>query len=469
MPPLVATAVFIVGIAGLFWLDRDPEVRTSKALWIPTAWLLITASRPVSMWVGMTPSAASGDVYIEGSPIDRAVYICLIAAGLAVVVGRREEAGPILRKNWPILLFFSYAALSILWSDFPYVTFKHWIKGISDVVMVLIVLTESSVTDAIKRLVTRAGFLLLPLSVLFIKYYPALGRTLTRSWAMEWTGVATQKNGLGEICLVFGLGLLWRFRSVYKDREHPLRLGRLVAFVAVFGMAIWLLWLCNSMTSICVLAAASMVMLLCARPAFHDSPALVHVLIVAVLAVTLYALFFQSSGALVGALGRNPTITGRTEDWPKILSIPVSRLVGAGYESFWAGPRLQQVWALLQMNITEAHNGYIEMLLNLGWIGVGLLGVLIAAGYRTVTAALQRDPDYGSLRMAYLVAVLMAGLTEATFRMMSPTWIFFLLTTTAAAAESALETGGGEGLGEYRFELGQETGAAVGEGGLRGY
>ncbi len=42
-------------------------------------------------------------------------------------------------------LFFLYAALSMAWSDYPFVTLKHWIKGIGDVMMVLIVLTEPNI------------------------------------------------------------------------------------------------------------------------------------------------------------------------------------------------------------------------------------------------------------------------------------------------------------------------------------
>jgi exopolysaccharide production protein ExoQ len=435
MPPPVATLIFVIGIAGLFWLDRDPETRVSKAFWIPTAWLLITCSRPVSMWLGMTPAADTASVLFEGSPVDRAVFMVLVVAGLMVVISRREQVKPILRKNWPIVLFFSYAASSMLWSDYPLVTFKHWIKGIGEVLMVLIVLTEPSVSDAIRRLVTRVGFVLLPLSVLFIKYYPELGR-----WYDPWTGtamysgVAIQKNSLGGLCLAIGLGLLWRSRAAYNDREDPARRRRLLALGVVLGMAFWLLWLCNSMTSISGLALASAVMLLSTRPAFRWRPALVHVLVVALLAIPLYALFFQSSGALVEDLGRKPTLSGRTEIWSAVLSVPVSRLVGAGYESFWLGQRLEELWSHFStLHINEAHNGYIEILLNLGWIGVGLLAVIIAVGYRRATAALSWGPDVASLSLAWLLAGVIRGLTEAAFRMLSTSWIFFLLAVMTAS------------------------------------
>jgi O-antigen ligase len=457
----VATLLYIVFIAGVFWLERHPEARVSKALWIPTAYLLITGSRPVSMWLGMSPSGSQVDVYREGSPIDAVAILTLLIAGFTVLVRRIEQVEQVLNNNWPIVLFFSYAALSILWSDYPFVTFKHWIKGTGDVAMVLIVLTEPDVTDAIKRLVTRVGFTLLPLSVLLGKYYPGVGRFVNRSWEMEWTGVATQKNSLGTICLFFGLGLLWCFRSVYNDRGDLSRRRRLVALGTVFGTVIWLLWMCNSLTSICALAMAGVLMLLSRRPIFRRSPLLVHLLVVALLGTSAYALFFQTSGALVQDLGRDSSLSGRDQIWAGVLSVPVNRVVGAGYESFWLGSRLEKVQNVTGQETNEAHNGYIEMYVNLGWVGVFMLAVLIGSGYRKVMGAYCHDPDAGSLRLAFFLATLISAFTEAAFRMLDSKWIFFLLATAALPANAAPDGDGRGGLTEHGLELGQEAGADI--------
>ena len=87
-----------------------------------------------------------------------------------------------LRKNVSILLYFSFCAVSLVWSDFPFIAFKRWIKALGDVEMVLVILTEFGPLGALKRLLTRLGFLLFPLSILFIRYYPDIGRRLTKSW-----------------------------------------------------------------------------------------------------------------------------------------------------------------------------------------------------------------------------------------------------------------------------------------------
>lgn len=457
LTPSVATILFTIGILGFFYLDRGHNARVSKALWLPTIWVMIACSRPVSMWLGMSPTGGSGNIYLQGSPIDRAVWMCLTALGLLILIRRANQIGPILRKNWPIVLFFAFAVSSILWSDYPFVTFKHWIKGVGDVMMVLVVLTEPCVTDAIERLVTRAGFVLLPLSVLFIKYYPSLGRNWSQ-WggAAENTGVALQKNSLGEMCAVLGLGLLWRFRNVFNDREASSRSRRLLALGTVLGMVIWLLHMCNSLTSMTALAMAGGVMLLAKRPAFRRNPALVHIVIVAMLSVCLYALFFQSSKTLVQNLGRTSTLSGRTKIWTIVLSIPDNRLVGTGYETFWVGPRLQKVWSQMDIHINEAHDGYTEMLLNLGWVGVGLLGLLIATGYRNAMRAYRLDPEYSGLMMAFLLNAVITGFTEAAFRMVDPVWTFFLLATIAVPLGIAMEPGREGGSTSYQLELADE-------------
>jgi exopolysaccharide production protein ExoQ len=432
MHPNIASIVFTIGILGLFYCDWDKKHRVSGALWIPIAWLFFCFSRSFTGWLGLGTPENQAVTYVEGSPIDAAVFEILVVLALIVLCTRGGKLGSVLRANWAILVFFVYAGLSIFWSDYSFVTLKHWIKGIGDLMMVLIVLTEPNVSLAVERIFTRLGFVLLPLSVLFIKYYPQVGRRLTLSWTSEPVGVATQKNGLGELCDAFGLVILWRFRTAYNDRKNPHRKRRLLALGAVFAMVVWLLWMCNSMTSICALSMASIVMLLSTRPAFRRRPAWVHLLIVALLAITIYGLFFQSSGGLIASLGRNPTLTGRTEIWEEVVKVNNNRLIGAGYESFWLGSRLQRMWdAFPGLRLNEAHNGYIEILISLGVIGEVLLAILIVMGYRNVIACLRRGPDFGSLRMALFLSAIITGLTEAAFRMMGPPWIIFLLATAA--------------------------------------
>src|ERR1700688_3132363 len=119
MNPTIATLLFSIGVLGLFLLDRDPTVRTSKGLWIAVIWVLIVGSRPVTGWMAAGPVQAmnNADQYLEGSPIDRFVFSGLLVAGIFILVRRRVQLGKLLQNNSAILLFFAYCAVSVLWSD----------------------------------------------------------------------------------------------------------------------------------------------------------------------------------------------------------------------------------------------------------------------------------------------------------------------------------------------------------------
>ena len=82
MMSLIATILTIAVIGALFYLDREREDLTSPALWLPTIWLTIIASRPVSMWLHMDRDVSIQDRFTEGSPLDAGVYGLLMALAL---------------------------------------------------------------------------------------------------------------------------------------------------------------------------------------------------------------------------------------------------------------------------------------------------------------------------------------------------------------------------------------------------
>ena len=83
---------------------------------------------------------------------------------------------------------------------------------------------------------------------------------------------------------------------------------------------------------------------------------------------------------VVEALGRNTTLTGRTEIWDDLFRMDFSPWVGTGFESFWLGERADYMANRYYFHPNQAHNGYIEMYVNLGLIGVGFLVLLMASG-----------------------------------------------------------------------------------------
>jgi exopolysaccharide production protein ExoQ len=428
MVGLIALTGCLLLIWQLFRLNRDKDVRTSAALWIPTFWFFIAASRNVSEWLQYSPGGGSNE-YLEGSPLDRGVLTFVLALGVIVLLGRSNKVLMFLRSNLPIVIFFLYCGISVYWSDFPDVAFKRWFRAMGDVVMVLIVLTDPEWLVAIRRLLERVGFVLLPLSIVFIRYYPQLGRGYSRGGTPTWTGVATDKNALGMLSLLIGLECILRFLEIYRGKKESTRRGPLIAQGLVIAMACYLLWEARSATafSCFFLAGGPMVLTYLFRGARR--PLFVSLMIFGVLGVAISALFLNMGTGMLEDLGRNSTLTGRTEIWQNALSLVQNPLFGMGYESFWVGPRLLKMERLIDQTVNQAHNGYIEVFLNLGWMGIALLMVVLISAYRRVVNALRWMTPGANLRLAYFIVAVTYNFTEAGFKMMHPVWIAFLLVT----------------------------------------
>jgi exopolysaccharide production protein ExoQ len=441
--PHVALLICFLGIAGLFYLDRDTSARPSSALWIPVLWLGITSSRAVSAWFGI---AHPEDVQLEGSPVDRLYFQILLVAGLIVLVRRRNTVIALLKANWPLITYFSYCLLSVFWSEFPDVSFKRWIKAIGDLVMVLIVVTDAEPAAALKHFLSRLGFVLLPTSIVLIKYFGELGRGYTSDGLRMNTGVTTNKNMLGVITFLLLLGALWRVLSLLGNRQEPARRRHLWAQLVLLAIGIQVLVLAHSSTSIACAILGSALMLSTRTPFIKRRPGAVHALVLMILLMGA-TMFFTDRAGVAHALGRQENFSGRTDIWAAVLAAGTNPVLGAGFESFWITPsyrlkfaRCLVGWEHPQM-LNEAHCGYLEVYLELGWVGVSMIVLILISGYWVSVAAFRWDHGVGSLTLAYVVTAAFYSITEAGFRMLFSPWVFLLL---AIVTSRRITAGAGE-------------------------
>jgi hypothetical protein len=185
----------------------------SYGLWVPFIWVAINISRSVGYWfVNGTEAAKSEVVDIsQGSFIDRNTYLFLIIIGLLVLSQRRINWSSILASGRWLWIFYFYLLLSVLWSDYPFISFKRWFKDAGDLIMILIIVSEKDPIEAIRWIFVRCAYLLVPLSVLFIKWYPDIGRYYDHwIWTTCYCGITLGKNQLGLLCMLSGLFLLWQ-------------------------------------------------------------------------------------------------------------------------------------------------------------------------------------------------------------------------------------------------------------------
>lgn len=435
MPPQIATVLVVVGIAGLFWLDRDGSARPSKALWLAVLWVWISGSRPVSALFGMSPPAEIPGQLPQTSAIDQTVAAVLLLWAAMILMARYKKVTGLLKASWPIVLYFSFSLFSLLWSDFPEWGLKRWVRGLGDLAMVLIIVTDIHPTTALRRFLSRVGFVLLPLSVLLIKYYPGVGREFGEYGnEVVNVGVTTNKNTLGALVFVITLGTLWQVLSLLRDKEQPNRTRRLLAQCTLLVFGIDLLFTAHSATAGASFALGALIMLALARPYFRVRPQAVHALLLAILLAGGLTELFGLRDAALNALGRKPDLTGRTEIWETVIPMVPNSIGGAGFETFWCGPRVAKFYALhggISMT-NEAHNGYIEVYLNLGLLGVCLIGLILVQGYGRAVRAFRRDRALGALLVAYVFTAVSYNIGEAGFRILSMPWFFLLLSIVAA-------------------------------------
>jgi O-antigen ligase len=442
MSPSLATVVYALGILGLFYLNRDKSARTSKALWIPVIWFWILGSRAVSIWLGMGSLTPTADELLEGSPTDAVVFGVLLVSGMLVLAHRGRLSVLMMKDHWPIIVYFSYCLMSVAWSDYPDISLKRWIKATGDVIMPLVVFTDAEPVVAVRRLLSRVGFLLLPMSVLLIKYYPYLGR-IYEPWSGEPSniGVTTNKNVLGVSTYILALGAFWQVLRL--RRQAGLRAGskQLLAQCILLGFGIWILSESNSATSTVCFALGCLLMLLTDSQRFRQRPAAVHAVVLTIVLLVGMIKMTGAETALFYALGRRPDLTGRaSEIWPLLIPMAPNTIVGAGFESFWLGPRLQKVWdAFPNLYVNEAHNGYIEVYLNLGAIGVSIIIALLVHAYRRSVAGFRVDPHSASLMLSYVLTAVIYSYTEAGYRMLSFAWSFLLLPILGAGRLAATD------------------------------
>src|SRR5712692_8385454 len=193
LPPQVALLGTLGFVFFLFRRDVREWPNITGALWLPLLWLLLICSRSVSEWLHIFGLPVSVPQSVEeGSPLDAFVYAALCVVGFCVLLKRQVNLAEIFRNNGWLIAFLVYCFISITWSDYPFISFKRWIKGLGHPIMALIVLTESDPAEALTALMKRCAYLIVPVSILFIKYYPELG-----VYYDQWTGIPMNRGIAG--------------------------------------------------------------------------------------------------------------------------------------------------------------------------------------------------------------------------------------------------------------------------------
>src|SRR6266511_1694944 len=100
MPPVLALILTLGFISFLFRRDFREKPDLTWAIWLPTLWIFIIASRPVTQWLQILGLPIPGAVSVEeGSPVDALVFATFLIAGLYVLGKRQLSLAALIRDN----------------------------------------------------------------------------------------------------------------------------------------------------------------------------------------------------------------------------------------------------------------------------------------------------------------------------------------------------------------------------------
>ncbi|HVY84128.1 MAG TPA: O-antigen ligase family protein [Caulobacterales bacterium] len=244
-----------------------------------------------------------------------------------------------------------------------------------------------------------------------------------------WSGLWTHKNTLGGL---MAIGAPIGVAAAIVDAERR-RLWLGVAFGA-------LLLVIESTSKTALLATFLGVATIFAGMFMRRGPmqALIAMTAFGAFVITLAVLMIFAPQALVAVLGRDLTLTGRTDIWESASTYAAQRpWLGYGYYAFWLDPNGPAYWVrqAVRWQVASAHNGWLELMLGAGRFGIALFALqFLVMFWRTLAAWL--DPRAGLWTPAFLLAFGFYTMSESHILQANDLfWIFYV----AAAARLAID------------------------------
>jgi exopolysaccharide production protein ExoQ len=434
MPPRLVLFMCILWIAYVLYWEIQSKPEVSLALWLPTLWMIRCGSRGIDGWF------SPGVVLETDARYDPLFLGVLMAGGIVVLIYRRHTWARLMEYNRLIFLFYGFMVASTVWSIAPGVTAYKLIRPFGDLMMALIVVTERNPKAAIITMFRRCTILLIPLSVVLIRYFPDYGRGLAKHWAPNpWLGVGTHKNTLGQLCLVGIFTITWCYFQSRRAGEHLSKwpFGVHHIFLPYLVMILFLLnggGHSRSVTSMMCIAVGFFFMWGIARFRGREYRLITTLLfgsVVVVFAFVVSEAFFQQSivELVATSVGKDGTLTGREWLWQDVIRLGMAHPIGGhGYGAFWGDWVYSQLSPQVDYGPEQCHNGYLETFADLGLVGVLLLLLASLSALRNALAICRKDFEYGRFRFVLLATILVLNYTEATFpRGTHLLWFTFLV------------------------------------------
>jgi O-antigen ligase len=417
--------------------SRSFESRAAAASLFLILLLAICWDGPTILLHGDFPGGpgANGD----SSDVARQACFILLLGGVAVVAARANGLRTLLRVPATFAPLLAWCWLSVTWAIDPSASIRR--NGFTTIVILAVVwsvqlLSHRQVVGVL--LAAFVGVLLADWAAVAVTPFAVHQSGEVESWlAGSWRGIHAHKNEAGAfsaVCLLLLLHEAVRVRSLLSG-------GVLAAAAAGF------LYGSQSKTS-----EGMVLIALALGPAAHvayNNPGLRRIaavgLLLGLLACAPYA--GEIAAPLARMLDDPAALTGRSQIWPVLLRYASDHpLLGSGYGSFWAigdaSPIFSYGVAWLG-TINHSHNGYIDILVQTGAIGLGLSVVcLVVLPLRALFCA----PLAGGASRSLICSIIVFGclhdlLETSLLNRANATWVvmvvmYCLLAKAVAAARA---------------------------------
>lgn len=371
----------------------EPQAQVSLGKFV-LSWLLVL---PLVFF------AAQGNFSFEYGGSGRSLgflgYVVLPAIAYGVVVwtlianGRRILA--VCEGQKLLLLLALFAIASALWSQNPVRSLYNGLFLLTNTLFAFYLVLRFR-PERLMELIMLAGAVILTLSLITVFAFPNVGKSFTPRVYGAWVGIFMDRTTSASV-FVFLLSpaiVFWR---------RGLTWGR-VAYMVLLLVSIWK---AQAATALVVLLAYAVTVLLLRVTTRLDRKSLL-ILSVISLPVVIAAIVVVPPyvPVILKGLGRDPTLTGRTEIWATLLrSVAKRPLLGYGYYAFWNGLSGESANAIIasQWVFGYAHNGFLEIILQLGFAGLLLFALTLVQALRNAWICYRKDRSPGTLWLTSLI------------------------------------------------------------------
>ncbi|WP_225895515.1 O-antigen ligase family protein [Dendronalium phyllosphericum] len=320
------------------------------------------------------------------------------------------------------LQFFLLAIVifSLLWSE-DVSTGLTYIKGLIRIYFLAIYLATRYSLREQMRLIAWALGVAASLSMLFSAFVPNFIHQAPELAGM-WSGIYGHKNELGYM-MAWSAGVFLHL-ALSSSRYRWL-------MWTLCGLSICLIVLSRSTTSLTILL--TIILLLPIYKILKKTNYKLQVITIssALMLLLIFSIFLiNNAEIIVGTSGKDLTLNGRSDLWELLVSKVWERpWLGYGYYGFWTSAAASNVRATYEW-ASNAHNGFLELLLELGLLGFGIFAAgfmrfFVMALMRIVSVA-KKPEDYWPMQM--LIIIVIVNFSEA--RLLTPSWNWLMYVTT---------------------------------------